>query len=155
MLKPVAIMCWTDVVYPSSQRKVDLVRHFSCLPADHLGPDSTWVPRQPSARRCSFPTTRRCWPPCRWRGGQKRRSPFWQLVVKETTWPLSASQVSRIMELFPSLLSFSVFQRHTLMSPLAFKLPITWDANWIYRWAVGQSFLNVLDFVWNPQSVKA
>lgn len=35
------IICWIDVVCPPPQRKVDLVLHFSCLPADHLGPDST------------------------------------------------------------------------------------------------------------------
>lgn len=37
----------------------------------------------------------------------------------------------------------------TLMSTLAFKLPLPWNANWIYRWVVGQFVLNVLDFAWN------
>lgn len=137
----------TDIVYFSLQLKVDLVQHFIHLPADHLGPESTWVPSQPSARRCSYPTMRRCWPLCKWRGGRKRRYPSWQLVVKETTWPLSASQVSGLMKLFSSLTSSLIFSpRLTLMSMLAFKLPITWKANWIYCWAVGQSFLNTLGF---------
>lgn len=140
----------TDIVYFSLQRKVDLVQHFIYLPADHLGPESTWIPNQPSARRCSYPTMRRCWPLCKWRGGQKRRYPFWQLVVKETTWPLSASQVSGVMKLFSSLTSSLIFSpRLTLMSMLAFKLPIMWKANWIYCWSVGQSFLNTLDFCLN------
>lgn len=41
MLKLIVILCWTDVVSSSLQQNVDLVQHFSCLPADHLGPEST------------------------------------------------------------------------------------------------------------------
>lgn len=63
---------------------------------------------------------------------------WWSRRLHDLYLPLRSEGFSSI---FPS--------RHTLMSTLAFKLPITWNANWIYHWAVGQSFLNAFDFAWN------
>lgn len=77
----------------SSVKSGSRALHLNCLPAVHSCQPKTWVPRQPSTRKSSYPMMRRCLLPCRWSGGPRRRSPSWPLVVRETTWPSSASQV--------------------------------------------------------------
>lgn len=64
------------------------------LPAVHCRLPESWAPRQPSTKRSSYPTMRRCLLPCRWSVGPRRRSPFWPPVVRAITWRSSASQVS-------------------------------------------------------------
>lgn len=65
----------------------------NCLPAVHYCLPKSWVPRQPSTKRSSYPMMRRCLLLCRWSVGPRRRSPFWPPVARAITWRSSASQV--------------------------------------------------------------
>lgn len=136
----------------------------NCLPPPHSCLLQRWVQNQPSTRRSSYPTMRRCLLLCKWSGGPRRRSPSWPPVVRETTWPSSASQVRTRNSLLSSLLFWFVCfclciacvcvcvyglcsgsTNHnmsslilplmfTLMSMFTFPLPIEWQLN---QFAVG------------------